>query len=461
MGCPRLPRPMKPIRASGATVGRSHRNNARRQRLVRRVRSTAGMIRFARLANGGDVRTDRTPLIRRRGRDRAVARRGTGQLFDDPRVGGYRRRSGRFRVWDVSGGSSLGFAQFALVGAPAVQAPEDGVLVAASVQAKRIAGGEGPRIAVLRPIEDGGGGGAVVGSAPLPGSSARGSVDRGRGPASASPAGRLGAGFLFRGEQQVGVGVRMRAQPDGAMQLFSLPCEPCRWAVERRGRRAPVRRSRRARRGRRRARQRYAGSGRRRLGPGLGGAGLRTSRRATSSTRTSTRTRPAGSGGEIRLLDADRRSGGRASLLLRVPKAGRVSAAVTLPANRRTGAGPFQTILTGDKRVRRAGRVRLRLAATPRRRPRPGPAPAGAHEGGRGVLPPPGAADAPDALGPALTAAAEGGAADRVAAGYVVRPSDDAPASPDPAPRSLNTGRATAVPAVATAAPARPTRPRD
>ena len=43
----------------------------------------------------------------------------------------------------------------------------------------------------------------------------------------------------------------------------------------------------------------------------------------------------------------------------RVPRAGRVTAAVTLPAVRRTGAGPFQTILTGDKLVRRAGRVRL------------------------------------------------------------------------------------------------------
>ena len=67
----------------------------------------------------------------------------------------------------------------------------------------------------------------------------------------------------------------------------------------------------------------------------------------------------------VRLLDAERLSGGRGSLLLRVPRAGRVSAAVTLPANRRTGAGPFQTILTGDTRVRRAGRVRVRLAATP------------------------------------------------------------------------------------------------
>jgi hypothetical protein len=69
---------------------------------------------------------------------------------------------------------------------------------------------------------------------------------------------------------------------------------------------------------------------------------------------------------EIRLLDVDRRRGGRATLLLRVPRRGRVAAAVTLPANRRTGAGPFQTILTGERRVRHAGRVRLRVAATPR-----------------------------------------------------------------------------------------------
>ena len=67
----------------------------------------------------------------------------------------------------------------------------------------------------------------------------------------------------------------------------------------------------------------------------------------------------------LRLLDADRLRGGGGSLLLRVPRAGRVSAAVTLPANRRTGAGPFETILTGEMRVRRAGRVRLRLTATP------------------------------------------------------------------------------------------------
>ena len=75
------------------------------------------------------------------------------------------------------GGTSLGFVQFALRDA-AVQAPEDGVLVAATVQAKRIAGGEPPRIAVLRPTEDGSASMTVVGSAPLPVSSARGSVHR-------------------------------------------------------------------------------------------------------------------------------------------------------------------------------------------------------------------------------------------------------------------------------------------
>ena len=45
---------------------------------------------------------------------------------------------------------SLGFQQFALKGAT-VEAPEDGVLVSASVHAKRIAGTESPLIAVLRP----------------------------------------------------------------------------------------------------------------------------------------------------------------------------------------------------------------------------------------------------------------------------------------------------------------------
>ena len=46
--------------------------------------------------------------------------------------------------------SSVGFRQFALRQAT-VEAPEAGVLVSASVNARRIAGTEAPRIAVLRP----------------------------------------------------------------------------------------------------------------------------------------------------------------------------------------------------------------------------------------------------------------------------------------------------------------------
>jgi hypothetical protein len=61
----------------------------------------------------------------------------------------------------------------------------------------------------------------------------------------------------------------------------------------------------------------------------------------------------------------ERLRGGGAALLLRVPTPGRLGAAVTLPEDRRTGAGPFLTILTGDMRVKRPGRVRLRLATTP------------------------------------------------------------------------------------------------
>jgi hypothetical protein len=66
----------------------------------------------------------------------------------------------------------------------------------------------------------------------------------------------------------------------------------------------------------------------------------------------------------LRLLAVGRDRGDRGRLLVRVPRAGRLSAAITLPAVRRSGAGPFTTILTGDRRVRHAGRIRLRLAPT-------------------------------------------------------------------------------------------------
>src|SRR5690349_20782632 len=51
-------------------------------------------------------------------------------------------------------GEEMGFRQFALRGA-VVDAPEDGVLVSADVYATRLSGTEAPRIAVLRPDEDG------------------------------------------------------------------------------------------------------------------------------------------------------------------------------------------------------------------------------------------------------------------------------------------------------------------
>src|SRR4051812_41355897 len=51
-------------------------------------------------------------------------------------------------------GATLAFQQFALRGAT-VEAPEDGVLVSAGVYARRLAGEEEPRIAVLRPAGDG------------------------------------------------------------------------------------------------------------------------------------------------------------------------------------------------------------------------------------------------------------------------------------------------------------------
>ena len=170
-------------------------------------------------------------------------------------------------------------------------------------------------------------------------------------------------GLLFRAGE-VDLGVQTRPQPDGAIQSFSLPCEPCgmdgRTGVELLLD-ALVEPD-----------VDQDGQGDESQDPDGGGLGLDweddwfedfeegdeldEDLEDNASPRERRR---------IRLLAVDRVSDGRGSLLLRVPKAGRVSAAVTLPANRRTGAGPFQTILTGDKRFRRAGRVRLRLTATP------------------------------------------------------------------------------------------------
>jgi hypothetical protein len=259
-------------------------------------------------------------------------------------------------------GMSIGYRQFALRRGT-VEAPEDGVLVSAGAQAKRIAGTEDPRIAVLRPVDDAGVSLTVVDSAPLPVSSPTGALQKVEGLHLAVKEGDS-IGFLFR-TGEVDLGVRMRQRPDGSVQSFSQPCAPCGMD---------------------------AGSGVELLfdavvepdvdGDGLGdesqdpdGGGLgidwedqwfedydagdELDQDFGDDQASRPRRRP------LALLDVDRLKDGRATLLLRVPKAGRVSAAVTLPSSRRTGAGPFLTTLTGEMRVKHPGRARLRLDPTP------------------------------------------------------------------------------------------------
>ena len=121
-------------------------------------------------------------------------------------------------------GASVGLQQFSLRGA-LTEAPEDGVVVSASVHAKRIAGAEQPRIAVLRPTEDGGARVSVVDSAPLRVTAPAGAVHEVDDLHLAVEAGDS-VGFLFR-TGEVDVGARIRPRPDGAIQSFTLPCGPC------------------------------------------------------------------------------------------------------------------------------------------------------------------------------------------------------------------------------------------
>jgi hypothetical protein len=259
-------------------------------------------------------------------------------------------------------GTVVGFRQFALRRAT-TDAPEGGVLVSATVNAKRIAGADDPRIAVLRPVDDGGVGVTVADSAPVPVTSPAGGVVKVDGLHLDVRDGDA-IGFLFRAGE-VDLGVKARPRPDGAIESFALPCNPC---------------------------GADAGAGAELLfnavvepdvdadglgdetqDPDGGGLGFDWEDQwfadydegdqldadfGDDIARHAAR-RPLG------LLAAERRRNHRATLLLRVPKAGRVSAAVTLPAHGSTGAGPFLTILTGDMRVRRPGRVRLRLDPTP------------------------------------------------------------------------------------------------
>jgi len=249
---------------------------------------------------------------------------------------------------------SVGFQQFALKGAT-VEAPEDGVLVSTSVYAKRLSGTESPLIAVLRPSE--GNGTTVIAAAPLPVTSTAGEriqVDDLHLPVQRGDS----IGFVFR-TGEVDLGVRNRPRPDGAVQSFTTPCDPC--GVD-------------------------------------GGTGMELLLDAVIEPDTDTdgmgdESQDADGGGlgldwedqwfddfeagdeldpepiartgrvvpkDLRLVDATRRT-----LVITAPRAGRISASITLPGNRKTGAGPFTTILTGDMRVKRAGRVRLKLKATP------------------------------------------------------------------------------------------------
>jgi hypothetical protein len=270
------------------------------------------------------------------------------------------RSPGAFACAGCPPGTSAGFRQFALREAT-VEAPEDGVLVSASVHARRIAGTEPPRIAVLRPEPDGAGV-TIVDSAPLAVTAPAAAVHEVDGLHLPMQQGDS-IGFLFR-TGEVELGTRTRPRPDGAVQSFTRPCGPCGMDggtgvellfdavlepdVD------------------------EDGLGDETQDPDGGGLGLdwaddwfddfeegdELDEDLFDDASAATRRR-------LRLLDVDRRRRGGASLLLRVPRAGRLSAAVTLPADRRTGAGPFLTVLTGDMRVSRAGRVRLRVDATP------------------------------------------------------------------------------------------------
>jgi hypothetical protein len=260
-----------------------------------------------------------------------------------------------------SPGTSIGLQQFALRGA-LTEAPEDGVLASAAVYAKRIAGAEQPRIAVLRPADGSGARVSVVDSAPLPVTSPGGAVhqvDDLHLPVEAGDS----IGFLFR-TGQVDVGTRMRPRPDGAIQSFTTPCAPCGMdggtgvellydaVVE-----PDVDED---------------GLGDETQDPDGGGLGFdweedwfEDFEEGDELDEDFDEDDSPAARRRLRVLDVERLRGGGASLLVRVPRRGRLSAAVTLPADRRTGAGPFTTILTGDKGVKRPGRVRLRLASTP------------------------------------------------------------------------------------------------
>jgi len=121
------------------------------------------------------------------------------------------------------GGKSIGFRQLALHGSD-VEVEEPGVLVSARVNAKRMSGGEQPRIAVLKPADDDIGV-TIAGYAPLPVVSADAKVHEVQDlRLRVEPGDSIG---LLLPSGQVDLGTRIRRQPDGAVQWFIEPCAPC------------------------------------------------------------------------------------------------------------------------------------------------------------------------------------------------------------------------------------------
>jgi hypothetical protein len=131
------------------------------------------------------------------------------------------------RYWCASvscpGAAEVGLRQFALAGS-LVEAPEKGVLVSASAYARRNRGSASPRVVVLRPAA--GIGATIVASAPLPVTSPGGARTVAANLHLPVEPGDV-LGLLFR-SGEVDLGVRNRANPDGAVVTFGSPCAPCR-----------------------------------------------------------------------------------------------------------------------------------------------------------------------------------------------------------------------------------------
>jgi hypothetical protein len=262
-------------------------------------------------------------------------------------------------------GASFGFRQFALRGTT-VEAVEDGVLVSASVQARRLAGTEDPRIAVLRPDDDGVNL-HVVASAPVPLTDDVSTADELHLPVQRGDS----IGFLLRAGE-VDLGVKARPRPDGAIQWFGTPCDPCGMDggtgsellmqatvepdVDHDGMGDETQDSDGGGIGEDWQDQWFSDydSGDELDAEDFGDESTDRGQGRPHARRRHHRPRSLG------LLAANRHT-----LLIAVPKPGKVSVSVTLPANRRTGAGPFTTIATGTRRVRHAGRIHLHLAGTP------------------------------------------------------------------------------------------------